>query len=173
MAKWLRVVAVGVVAISSPSHAGEIFGGLYSHDINTPVTHAGPEGGLDLQLGWRGSRIGKTPLQPYALVTVNTSGDTHYGAIGLSAKFGDRLFIRPGIGIAMHTGSTADHFDPNDDQIEFGSRFLFEPELGIGAKLNDRLTMEASWVHMSHAQLFSRQNSGIHNLGIRVSWKLP
>jgi hypothetical protein len=173
MAKWLRAVAVGVVAISSSSHAGELFGGFYAHDINTPVTHAGPEGGLDLQLGWRGDRMGKTPLQPYGFLAINTAGDTHYGAIGLSAKFGHRLFVRPGIGIAVHTGSTADHFDPSDDQIEFGSRFLFEPELGIGAKLNDRLTLEASWVHMSHAQLFSRQNSGIHNLGIRVSWKLP
>lgn len=169
----LVLSALGCSLASSPAHAGELFGGLYAHDINTPVTHAGPESGLDLQLGWRGKRIGKTPLQPYALVTVNTSGDTHYGAIGLSAKFGDRLFVRPGIGIAVHTGSTADRFNPDNDDIEFGSRFLFEPELGIGARLNDRLSIEASWVHMSHASLFSEQNSGIHNLGIRITWKLP
>jgi lipid A 3-O-deacylase len=168
----LVLSALACPLASTPAHASELFGGLYAHDINTPMTHAGPESGLDLQLGWRGKRIGKTPLQPHAFVTVSTSGDTHYGAIGLSAKFGDRLFVRPGIGIAIHTGSTADHFNPENDDIEFGSRFLFEPELGVGARLNDRLSIEASWVHLSHASLFSEQNSGIQNLGIRMTWTL-
>lgn len=173
MSKRLYLLAFAVVTASSPSNAGELFGGLFTHDINTPWTRTGPEGGIDIQLGWRGKRIGRTPLQPYGFLTLNTAGDTHYGAIGISAKFGDRLFVRPGIGLAVHTGSTSDHFDPTDDQIEFGSRLLFAPELGVGTRLNDHLTIEANWVHMSHAQLFSRQNSGIHNLGIRLNWKLP
>jgi len=49
---------------------------------------------------------------------------------------------------------------------------LFEPEVGIGARLNDRLTFEASWVHLSHATLFSEQNPGIDNIGARLSFKL-
>jgi hypothetical protein len=169
--RLLLVALVGFVA-SSPAHAGELFGGLYAHDINTPVTRSGPEGGIDLQLGWRGDRIGRTPLQPYAFVAVNSAGDTSYGAIGLSAKFGSRVFIRPGLGVALHNGSTKNHFDPTNDEIEFGSRVLFEPELGLGATLSERLSIEASWVHMSHAQLFGRQNSGIHNFGVRMTWKL-
>lgn len=173
MAKHLCLLAFALTAVSSPSHAAEIFGGLYLHDINTPWTRAGPEGGINVQLGLRGRRIGRTPLQPYGLLAINTSGDTHYGAIGMSAKFSDRLFIRPGIGIAIHTGSTAERFNPDNDDIEFGSRFLFEPELGVGARLNERLSIEASWIHMSHAQLFSRQNSGVQNLGIRMTLKLP
>jgi len=32
--------------------------------------------------------------------------------------------------------------------------------------------MEASWVHMSHAQLFGRENPGIDNLGVRMNLKL-
>jgi len=171
MIQRLCLLAVAMTA-STPGRAAELFGGLFAHDINTPWTRTGPEGGADMQLGWRGKPIGRTPLQPYGFVAINTAGDTHYGAIGISAKFGDRVFVRPGIGIAVHTGSTADHFDPTDDETEFGSRILFEPELGIGTTLSDRLSIEASWVHMSHAQLFSRQNSGIHNLGIRLSWKL-
>jgi lipid A 3-O-deacylase len=172
MSKRMCLLALAAMSGSSPCRAGELFGGLFAHDLDTNWTRAGPEGGIDIQLGWRGERIGRTPLQPYAFLAVNTAGDTHYGAIGLSAKFGDRLFVRPGIGIAAHTGSAADHFDPTDDQIEFGSHILFEPELGVGARLNDRLSIEASWLHMSHAQLFSRQNSGIQNLGIRMTWKL-
>jgi hypothetical protein len=161
-----------MAAISAPSRAGELFGGLYAHDIDTPWTRTGPEGGVDIQVGWRGKRMGRTPLQPYGFVAINTAGDTHYAAIGISAKFGDKLFIRPGIGIAAHTGSAADRFDPSDDQIEFGSHFLFEPELALGARVNDRLSIEVSWVHMSHAQLFSRQNSGIQNVGIRLTREL-
>ena len=102
---------------------------------------------------------------------LNTSGDTHYAAAGLSAKFGDRIFIRPGLGIAVHTGSTRNFDNPFNDRIEFGSRILFEPELGIGARISDRATIEASWVHLSHATLFGKQNPGIDNIGARLSWK--
>ncbi len=91
---------------------------------------SGVEGGTDVQLGWRGDRIGKTPLQPYAFAAVNTAGETHYAAAGISAKFGDRIFIRPGLGIAVHTGSAANFEDPDNGKIDFGSRVLFEPELG-------------------------------------------
>lgn len=172
MVKRLCLAAISWLAASSPANAAELFAGALAHDIDTPWTRAGPEGGLDMQLGWRGGRIGRTPFQPYGLVAVNMAGDTHYGAIGISAKFGDRIFVRPGIGLAIHTGSATDHFDPANDDIEFGSRILFAPELGLGARLNDRMSIEASWMHMSHAQLFGRQNSGINNIGVRLSWKL-
>ena len=49
---------------------------------------------------------------------------------------------------------------------------LFEPELAVGAQVNGRLSVEASWVHMSHAQLFSRENPGIDNLGVRLNLQL-
>ena len=167
----LSAVAASLL-VSSPARAGEVFGGLYVHDVDTPLTLSGVEGGADVQLGWRGDRIRKTPLQPYAFVAVNTAGETNYAAAGLSAKFGDRIFIRPGVGIAVHTGSAANFEDPDNGKIDFGSRVLFEPELGIGARINDRTTIEASWVHMSTAQLFGKQNPGIDNFGVRLSFKL-
>ena len=58
------------------------------------------------------------------------------------------------------------------DRIAFGSRVLFEPELGIGTRINNRLSVEASWVHMSHAQLFGGENPGIDNLGVRLNLAL-
>jgi lipid A 3-O-deacylase len=158
------------LAAATPAQAGELFGGLYVHDVDTPSTKSGIEGGMDVQLGYRWDRIGRTPLQPYAFAAANTAGETHYAALGLSAKFGDRVFVRPGLGIAVHTGSD-DKFN-RTDKIAFGSRVLFEPELGVGMRLSDRATLEASWVHMSHAQLFGRQNPGIDNIGARLSWKL-
>ena len=153
---------------AAPAHAGEIFGGLYIHDIKSPLTQSNFEGGADLQIGWRGGRIGPTPLQPYAFAAINTAGNTNYGAIGISAKFGNKLYIRPGLGVAVHTGS-AGNFQ-RTDRIAFGSRVLFAPELGVGTQINDRLSIEASWVHMSHGQLFGRQNPGIDNVGVRVNF---
>jgi len=166
------ILAVSLAAVASPAAAGELFGGVYIHDVDTPLTLSGVEGGADIQLGWRGGKIGRTPLQPYIFGAVNTAGETNYAAAGLSAKFGKQVYVRPGLGIAVHTGSARNREDPTNGKIDFGSRVLFEPELNIGTEINDRLSVEASWVHMSHAQLFGRQNPGIDNFGVRLNLKL-
>ena len=164
------LVAFAALLAATPAHAGELFGGLHVHDVKTPLDKSGIEGGIDVSLGYRGGNIGHTPIQPYVFGAINTSGNTNYAAVGLSAKFGGKFYIRPGIGLAVHTGSAADYY--RTDKIAFGSRVLFEPEVGIGAEVSDRLSIEASWVHMSHATLFSHENPGIDNLGVRVNLKL-
>jgi lipid A 3-O-deacylase len=158
---------------AAPAHADELIGGVYVHDVDTFATIAGVEDGVDFQLGWRGDRMGKTRLQPHVFAAVNSAGQTNYAAAGVSMKFGDKFFIRPGIGLAVHTGSAANFQDDTNDHLEFGSRILFAPELGIGMRINDRTTIEASWVHMSNGQIFDRdQNPGIDNLGVRFAFKL-
>ena len=170
--KIFALACLSLLATASPAAASEVFGGIYAHDVKTPLDKSGVESGADIQLGYRGGNIGLTPLQPYILGAVNTAGDTSYAAVGLSAKFGKSIYVRPGLGLAIHTGSTKNFQDPTNDKIEFGSRVLFEPEIGVGTQLNDRLSVEASWVHMSHAQIFGRQNPGIDNLGARLNLKL-
>ena len=140
--KKLFLSVLCTLLLATPASAGELFGGLYSHDVDTPLTKSGIEGGADIQLGYRWDRIGRTPLQPYAFAAANTAGETHYAAAGLSAKFGDRVFVRPGVGIAIHTGSD-DKFN-RTDRIALGSRVLFEPELGVGFRLSERASLEAS-----------------------------
>ena len=171
--KPVALIAVALLAAGlapPPAGATELFGGIYVHDVDTPLTKSGIEGGADVQFGVRGGRIGATSLQPYGFIAVNTAGETNYGAIGLSAKFGDRIYVRPGVGLAVHTGSDGNF--QRDDMIAFGSRILFEPEIAVGAALNDRLSLEASWIHMSHGTLFSRQNPGIDNFGVRLNLAL-
>lgn len=164
----------GIIAafgLAMPAQAAELFGGVYAHAVGTPLSlNSGRERGIDLQVGVRGAGIAGTGLQPYGFAMVNTGGDTNFVAVGLSYKFGDRFYVRPGIGIAAHDGSDADHERP--DRIAFGSRILFEPELGIGVRLSPRLTAEASWVHMSHARVFGGQNPGIDNIGARLNLAL-
>jgi lipid A 3-O-deacylase len=169
-AALLSSFALSLGGFASPAAAGELFGGLYVHDVKLPLDKSGIEGGADVMLGYRGGRIAGTPLQPYIFGAVNTAGETNYAAVGLSAKFGKSIYIRPGLGLAVHTGSAANRF--RTDKIAFGSRILFEPELGVGAEINSRLSIEASWVHMSHAQLFGRENPGIDNLGVRLNLAL-
>lgn len=155
---------------AAPAQAGDVFGGLYVHDVKLPTDESGIEGGADVQLGYRFDKIAATPLQPYIFGALNTAGQTSYAAVGLSAKFGRGIYIRPGLGIAIHNGSAGKFF--RTDKIAFGSRVLFEPELGVGTQINDRLSIEASWVHMSHAQLFGHENPGIDNLGVRLNLAL-
>lgn len=168
----LCAAMIGAAALPSAASAGEVFGGLYVHDVDTPLSIAGIEGGMDVQLGWRGGRIGRTPLQPFVYGSLNTAGETNYAAAGLSARFGDRIYVRPGIGVAVHTGSAANFQHAGEDHIDFGSRVLFAPEIGVGARISDRVSIEASWVHLSHGQLFGRQNPGMDNFGVRLNFGL-
>ena len=165
--KLAAFLCPAMLVLSTPALAGELFGGIYAHDVKLPTDKSGLESGADIQVGYRGGAIAHTPIQPYVFGALNTAGDTSYAAVGLSAKFGGRIYVRPGLGLAIHNGSAGKFF--RTDKIAFGSRVLFEPELAVGTRINGRLSVEASWVHMSHAQLFGRENPGIDNLGVRLN----
>jgi len=172
--KLIRIMCAVLlmVLVPSPAFAGELFGGLFVHDVKTPLDESGLESGVDFSIGYRGGRISGTPLQPYIFGALNSAGNTDYAAVGLSARLGlgSGWYIRPGLGVAIHNGSAGKYF--RTDKIAFGSRVLFEPELGIGTQISGRVSVEASWVHMSHAQLAGKENPGIDNLGVRVNLKL-
>lgn len=169
----IGALGAALAFLPAQANAGEIFGGLYVHDVDTPFTLSGVEGGADVMLGYRGGKIFGTRLQPYVLGSLHTKGQTHFAAVGLSAKFGDKLYIRPGLGIAVHSGSAANFEDPDNGKIDFGSRVLFQPEVGIGTRLAPRTTIEASWVHLSQGQIFGRQNPGMDSFGVRLNVELP
>ena len=168
--------ALGVALLfSQPAIAADLFGGVFAHDVNTPFTKNIHEGGSDFQLGYRFNPIVSFgPVggpAPYLFGSVNSQGDTNLIAAGLGWKIGGPFYVRPGLGVAIQTGPSY-RVDSNGRRTDLGSRVLFEPELGIGVNINDRTSIEASWVHMSHATLFSDQNPGIDNLGVRFGLKL-
>ena len=161
-------------ASAAPASAQEVFGGVYSHDVETALNLSGDvEGGSGFQLGVRGAPIrGLRSIgapSPYVLAQVNSEGNTHFASAGISWKFGRRVYVRPGIGLAVHTGPGK--VVPGDGRIDFGSRILFQPELGIGAKVSERVSIEASLVHLSHATLFSGQNPGMDTIGVRLNYR--
>jgi len=159
----------------APASAGELFAGLLAHDVNTPLNLGGLEQGADIEVGWRGGRIGALRAlgapSPYVFGSLATGGKTDFAAAGLAWRIGGgRFFARPGIGLAIHDRSS--HGVRGGFRTDLGSRILFEPELGLGVRLGGRAALEASWVHLSHARLFSRQNPGMDGIGLRFTYRL-
>jgi lipid A 3-O-deacylase len=162
-----------------PAHAGEVFGGIHAHAVDTPFSLDSGEGGADIQLGLRGAPIeGLAAIgspEPYAFVSVNTAGDTDFVAAGLAWKIelGRRLYLRPGIGLSLNNGPKRRVDPATGNRTELGSAVLFEPEFGVGVDLGQGASLEASWVHISGARLFNgEQNPGIDMIGVRVNWRL-
>jgi hypothetical protein len=173
MKLFLAGATFALALAAAPARGQELFGGVYVHDVDTGLTKSGIEEGADFQLGWRGERIGGLRAigspSPQAFVSVNSAGNTHFAAAGLSWKIGKQVYLRPGIGLAVHTGPG--QVVPGDDRIDFGSRILFAPEIGVGVRLGERASIEASWVHLSHAQLFGPQNPGLDTIGVRLNYR--
>lgn len=174
---FAAAAAGGLVCVSAPIAAQEVFAGVYVHEVDTPFSLPVNEGGADIQLGYRWEKqeglsfIGKP--EPYVMGSLNTDSDTSYVAAGLSWKIGKGpVFVRPGLGIAVHDGPDR-RIDPVTlRRTDMGSRVVFAPEIGVGAKLSDKWSVEASWVHLSHARIFdSDQNPGIDMMGARVTYR--
>ena len=177
MRAWIVSVAL-FAASAAPAAAQEVFVGAYAHGVDTPFTFNTGESGLDLQGGYRFApieglaAIGKPA--PYVLASLNTCGDTSFVGAGLAWKIGKGpLYLRPGVGLVIHDGP-AERVDlTTGTHTELGSRVLFEPEIALGVRVSDRVGIEASWVHISHARLFnSQQNPGIDMMGLRLTYRL-
>lgn len=159
------------------AHADEVFVGLYAHAIDTPLTLRTDEGGADVELGYRFEPIEQLKFlgkpSPYLIGSLNTRGDTSFIGGGLSWKLGrGPIYVRPEIGIVVHDGPSL-KLAPNGRHLELGSRVLFEPGIGIGTRLNERVSIEASWVHISQGRIFDyEQNPGVDMWGARLNWKL-
>lgn len=170
------VLAAGFAA--SPAAAQEVFAGVYVHGVDTPFTLRTEEEGTDIQAGVRFAPleslafIGKPA--PYLTASVNTRGDTSFAGGGLGWKLGaGPVYVRPGLGIVVHDGPS-ERFSAHDGKrTDLGSKVLFAPEVAIGTRLSDRVSLEASWVHVSHARLFNwGQNPGIDMMGLRLNLAL-
>lgn len=157
---------------ASPAAAQEVFVGAHKHAVDTPFTLHTGESGADLSVGFRFAPIVKD-LAPYVVASINTRRDTSFAGAGLGWTLGKgRFYARPAVGLVVHDGP-ARRFAPNGRQTDLGSRVLFEPEIGIGWRAGNRLSIEANWMHISHARLFNRQqNPGIDMMGVRLNWRV-
>jgi hypothetical protein len=177
MFRPLPLVAALLLSSAAPAGAQEVFTGAYVHGVDTPFTFDTGERGPDIELGYRFGRLDALKLvgrpAPYLIASVNTRGDTSFAGAGLSWKIGKGpLYVRPAVGLVVHDGPRL-RVGAVGLRTDLGSPVLFEPEIALGTKLSDGLSLEASWVHISGARLFnSKQNPGIDMMGVRLSFAL-
>lgn len=171
--RWDRLAALAALVLAGPAQADELWLGVYDHDATISQTKF--EGGADLKAGWIGERIerfrGIGRPAPHLLVSKSLNGHTDYVAAGLNWTFGRIWYLRPGIGVAVNNGPSRAVREGR--RVDIGSRVTFEPELAVGWRLDDRFALEASWIHLSHATLLSRQNRGMDSIGVRLLVRIP
>lgn len=168
--------ACAVASITaSPALAGEVFAGAATHNLDIGIAVCCYERGADIQVGARTdpfARLLGGELRAHVLGSVNTAGGVDFGAVGLDLRYplGDRFYIAPGLGGAIHDGP-GQKFQATNDRIYFGSRLLFEPELSLGWTMSSNWATELSYTHLSHAQLGGHHNPGMDQLGARVVYR--
>jgi hypothetical protein len=177
----MRIVLMGAAltfAFAVPVQAQEVYGGVYAHGVDTPFTFDTGEGGVDVQLGYRFAPIEALRAvggpEPYVFASVNLDGDTNFAGAGISwkAEIGP-VYLRPGIGLVIHDAPSRRVDPATGSRTDLGSRVLFEPEIALGTQISPRLSVEASWVHISNARLFnSEQNPGIDTIGLRLNYRM-
>ncbi len=171
----LTLAFVGATLFAPSAMAQEAYLGASFHAVDTPFSLETLEHGQDVQAGIRSAPIevldflGRPSAYLHGQVSLN--GETSLAAVGLSWKFGDKIYVRPGIGLALHNDKIKE-FRADGTRLDLGSRLLFEPELALGVKLSDKAAAELSWVHVSHATLFGGQNPGMDFIGARIVFKL-
>jgi len=174
----LASIACAAGAVSGAARAQEVFVGAFEHGTNLHIGVGDEEEGIDAQLGFRTEPLDRRILfgrpRAYGFVSINTSSDTNFAAAGLLWRrdFGSRLYGQAGVGLAIHDGAVnrADT-KGNPNKIVFGSRVLFAPELGLGWRISRRLALEASYVHVSNAHIWTDVNPGMDDVGARLVYQ--
>lgn len=164
---------LAVLAAAVPAQADDLWLGAYEHDVT--LAQVGFETGQDIKAGWIGGRIEALRSigrpAPHVLLSKSLNGSTDYVAAGLNWTIGRTVYARPGIGVAVHNGPSRAYREGR--RVDLGSPVLFEPELAFGWRISQRIAIEASWIHLSHATLLSRQNRGMDSWGVRLLVRLP
>lgn len=188
----ILLTTLAAAAIAGPTAAGEVFAGVYAHDVDDGISYGKFEDGAQIVVGARTTALDELEFlgrpRVHLLAGVNSSGGTNYVATGLSWRFdfNDRFYIQPGIGLAVHDarvnlpspntpGLTPEErlkrISDRQTKLDLGSRVLFEPELSLGWKATPRLSMELSWIHVSHARLAGHYNPGLGDVGVRLLYR--
>ena len=161
-------VLIVCASLASPAMAEGLWVGIYRHDVT--LAQQKSETGRDIKLGWIGGPIATLDSigrpAPHILISKSLNGGTDYVAAGLNWTFGSKLYVRPGIGLSANNGPRPAY--RNGRRVDLGSPITFELELAAGWRINPKIALEASWIHLSHATLFSRQNRGMDSMGLRM-----
>jgi hypothetical protein len=195
----LAAAAMAGLAFAGPSGAGEVFVGIYAHNVtfigdNIGIGAVKREDGEDIHFGYRTDKIDALwwllKPQAYAFASINDRGASDFFAAGLAwpiTLFHSPFYVRPGIGLAYTDGETSlpppaqpgltpaqvqQRLFFNAHHIDFGDPIQFEPELAFGYHLNRHWAVELSYTHISNGQIFHHgENEGLDDAGGRLIYK--
>jgi lipid A 3-O-deacylase len=193
----MALAGLAALMIDQPTAAAQqVFGGIYLHDVTTVgrtlgLGAAGRESGTyDLHLGYRTAPISSLRWlgrpEAHAFVAINSDGLSNFASAGFGwpIALSEKVYFRPGFGLAYTDGAAglppanAPNLTEQErarrtklyfSRIDFGSKVLFNPELALGLKLNERWSAEFSYTHLSNGQIFHRgKNQGLDDAGVRL-----
>lgn len=191
----LRLIAplsFAIVLAPATALAGEAFVGVYAHDVDDGISYGRFEDGAQIVAGVRTTALDELGFigrpRVHLLAGANTSDGVNYLATGLAWRFNlnRQLYIQPGLGVAIHDGHVnlpspdepgltpeerLRRIEARRNRLDLNSRVLFEPELSVGWKATSRLSLELSWIHLSHGRLAGRYNPGVADVGLRVLYR--
>lgn len=96
----------------------------------------------------------------FADLSLNTSSGTSFAAAGVETTFGDWLFFRPALGLAVHDG----HLDGGADVLKLGSRVLIYARADFGIRFDD-MSVALRIEHLSNGPM-PGPNNGLDNWGL-------
>ncbi|MGJ3625785.1 hypothetical protein AB5I41_29795 [Sphingomonas sp. MMS24-JH45] len=167
----IRYLAPLALLLSPSAEAQELFAGVFAHGVDTPLTFDTGEGGTDIQAGVRGDPIpdaGVASLAPMrwcrstrAATPASRRRDCapdRARRLASPSRAGRR---RPRRSLVPRRRGDQHAHRPRRPKI------LFAPEIGVGVNVLPLVTVEATWTHISHAQIFGPQNPGLDMIGTR------
>ena len=150
--------ALCLLTLALPAHA-EVRTGISDHNTAILGDHgtSGREDGPVIN-----AEISNGTL--FATASVNTAGDTSFAAAGLEYTLGDKWFIRPALGLAIHDG----HINGDRNELKLGSRALIYTRADLGHDFGN-WSLAFRVEHLSNANL-GDPNNGLDNYGVVIAW---
>ena len=168
----------GSAAAAGPDWIDEGKVGVLAHDIGFLGHHV--ENGTDINgellfaspgfLSWIGAP------RPHIGGSVNTSGNTSYGYIGLTWSYdlwrdlfgaGDAFFVAGSLGGGAHDGYL--NSGPSERKL-LGSRVLFRESAELGYRVTPAISISIMLDHLSNAGI-ADHNNGLTNIGVRTGYR--
>lgn len=115
---------------------------------------------------------------PYVMASVNTSGGTSYGGVGLEWdwEFADTWHLEIGEGYVVHDGdldakgdTATERFEYGSTHLLLGSRDLFRTNIAITKDFSESFSGQIIFEHLSHGQILGDgRNQGLDEIGVRL-----
>ena len=146
--------------------------GVFSHD---PLKKEAGSVDLNAEIVFGRLPLGATGAwtflvpRPHFGFMGNTAGMTNYAYAGgtWTLDVTSWFFVESIFGLAIHDGHTIQF---SHDREDLGCHTLFHTGANAGARLTERLSILASWKHISNAGLCSR-NNGLDVYGVQLGWR--